>query len=244
MEVQIWRAPTDNDQYIKQDWYRAMYDRVHTRAYETTWRQTDQGIEIHSHLGVLAVAVRRILDIDVVWTVSLSGGIGMHMDVRRNKDFPELPRFGLRLFVPRKMDRVTYFGLGPGENYIDKQRASSHGIYSARVEDLHEDYIRPQENGGHGDCDYLVATGDGMELRFVGDPVFSFNASVYTDEELTVKKHNYELEPCESTVLHLDYRQNGIGSDSCGPRLLEKYRCDEENFAFDLLFLLTADFVQ
>lgn len=244
MEVQIWRAPTDNDQYIKQDWYRAMYDRVHTRAYETTWRQTDQGIEIHSHLGVLAVAVRRILDIDVVWTVSLSGGIGMHMDVRRNKDFPELPRFGLRLFVPRKMDRVTYFGLGPGENYIDKQRASSHGIYSARVEDLHEDYIRPQENGGHGDCDYLVAAGDGMELRFVGDPVFSFNASVYTDEELTVKKHNYELEPCESTVLHLDYRQNGIGSDSCGPRLLEKYRCDEENFAFDLLFLLTADFVQ
>lgn len=67
-----------------------------------------------------------------------------------------------------------------------------------------------------------------------GAETFSFNASVYTQEELTEKDHNYEL--CESgcTVLCLDYRQNGIGSASCGPRLREEYRLDEEKFTFAL----------
>ncbi|MDY5021678.1 MAG: hypothetical protein SPE99_04680, partial [Blautia sp.] len=65
---------------------------------------------------------------------------------------------------------------------------------------------------------------------------FSFNASVYTQEELTQKKHNYELIPCGSTVLNLDFRQDGIGSNSCGPKLQEKYRLAEKDFTFTLQF--------
>ena len=70
---------------------------------------------------------------------------------------------------------------------------------------------------------------------------FSFNASVYTPEELTMKNHNYELEPCGSTVLHLDYKQNGIGSNSCGPRPLEKYRFDDAAFTFNLKLMPSVD---
>lgn len=71
-------------------------------------------------------------------------------------------------------------------------------------------------------------------LTAVSGQTFSFNASVYTEEELTNKAHNYELEECGSTVLCLDYRQNGIGSNSCGPQLIEKYRLDETEFHFEL----------
>ena len=99
---------------------------------------------------------------------------------------------------------------------------------------MHEDYIRPQENGSHFDCDYVMVAGKRGGLVAVSSTTFSFNASIYTQEELAAKKHNYELVPCGSTVLCLDYAQSGIGSNSCGPELLEKYRLGEGTFQFDM----------
>ena len=61
---------------------------------------------------------------------------------------------------------------------------------------------------------------------------FSFNASEYTQEELLTKKHNYELKKCDDTVLCIDYRMSGIGSNSCGPELLPQYRMNEDKFIF------------
>lgn len=147
-------------------------------------------------------------------------------------EFPELPRFGLRMFLNKELDKVSYFGMGPQESYADKCRASSHGIYSAASDLMHEDYIRPQENGSHTDCDYVTVKNRQFSFTAVSEKTFSFNVSPYTQEELTAKCHNYELQESGSTVLCLDYRQNGIGSESCGPRLLEPYRFNEESFCF------------
>ena len=117
---------------------------------------------------------------------------------------------------------------------MDKCRGASHGLYRGEVRQFHEDYLRPQENGSHWDCDYVMAESSDLRLGVVSTKPFGFNVSVYTQEELTGKRHNYELEECESTVLCLDYRQNGIGSASCGPELSKKYKLDEEEFQFDL----------
>lgn len=232
MEVNVWRAPTDNDMYIKAEWYKAMYDKAASRAYVTNYTLMSDRLIIHSEMSMTAVTVQRMMNIDTVWTIDNTGQITVKMDVVRNMDFPELPRFGLRLFLPKEMDRVTYFGMGPEESYIDKCRASSHGIYSSRVADLHEDYLKPQENGSHSHCAYVVVEGEHSAVRAYGETPFSFNASYYTQEELTKKKHNFELVPCGSTVWNLDYKQNGIGSNSCGPRPKEKYRFEEETFMF------------
>lgn len=234
MEVNVWRAPTDNDMYIKEEWKKAMYDRAVSRAYVTDYTLREEALEIHSKMAMTAVTVQRMMDLDVTWQVDRGGRISVNMDVTRNPDFPELPRFGLRLFLPKEMDQVTYSGLGPWESYGDKRRASSHGIYSSSVADLHEDYLKPQENGSHGDCDYVVVSGGGAVIKACGPKPFSFNASVFTQEELTEKSHNFQLVPCGSTVWNLDFGQNGIGSNSCGPRLLEKYRLADEAFKFSL----------
>lgn len=234
MELNVWRAPTDNDMYIKAEWYKAMYDRAKSRAYVTNYTLTSETLEIHSVMSMTAVTVQRMMNIDTVWKIDNSGQISVKMDVVRNMDFPELPRFGLRLFLPKEMDQVIYYGLGPEESYEDKRRASSHGLYSQSVTQLHEDYIKPQENGSHADCDYVVINGENMSLKAYTEKKFSFNASIYTQEELTNKKHNYELVPCDSNVLNLDFRQNGIGSNSCGPRPQEKYRFEDEKFTFTM----------
>ena len=77
----------------------------------------------------------------------------------------------------------------------------------------------------------------GVSLKAVSSKIFSFNASPYTQEELTAKMHNFELEVCGDTVLCLDYAQSGIGSNSCGPELLEKYRFNEPEFSFELALI-------
>ncbi len=234
MELNVWRAPTDNDMYMEAEWKKAMYDRAGSRAYVTNYTLTARWLEIRSKMAMTAVTVQRMMDVDTIWTIDNGGQISVKMDITRNPDFPELPRFGLRLFLPKEMDQVVYYGLGPEESYVDKCRAASHGRYVSSVEDLHEDYLKPQENGSHCDCDYVMVSGPDSVFQAYGEKPFSFNASVYTQEELAKKKHNFELVPCGSVVWNLDFRQNGIGSNSCGPRPQEKYRLAEESFTFSL----------
>ena len=234
MEVNVWRAPTDNDRIIRTEWKKARYHQTTTRAYTTEYTLTDTGVEIHSKMALLAITVQRLMDIDTVWKVNTDGRISIKMDVVKNPELPELPRFGLRLFLNKDMDQLEYYGVGPQESYIDKCKAGSHGIYTGSVTDQQEDYIKPQENGSHTDCDYVIVTGSRLGIAAYGAQSFAFNVSVYTQEELTEKAHNHELVPCGSTVLCLDYKQNGIGSQSCGPRLKEKYRFDEERFIFEM----------
>lgn len=244
MEVNLWRAPTDNDRNIKNVWQNAFYDRTVTRAYETSYTRDDDGVHILSVMSVSAATVQRILDIDACWTVTETGKIGVHIKAVRNMEFPELPRFGLRLHLPEDFQDVCYYGLGPMESYRDKRRASSHGQYFANVHQMHEDYLRPQENGSHDDCDFVTVRGERAGVAVAGTRTFAFNASIYTQEELTAKAHNFELVPCGHTVLCVDYAQNGIGSNSCGPRLLEQYRLDDEEIDFNFTIVPFSDILK
>lgn len=236
MEVNLWRAPTDNDMYIKSEWYRAGYDRTTTRAYSAQVCADADKVTISCRMSVAAEAVQRILNMDTLWTIDGDGIVTLKMSVEKCPEFPTLPRFGLRLFINKSMNKITYEGMGPYESYCDKHRASWHGIFSDMAENMHEDYIKPQENGSHFDCSWVMAEGDEKCFCVAGGQPFSMNASVYTQEELTIKQHNFELVPSEFTVLCIDYAQSGVGSNSCGPQLLEKYRFDESAFDFSIVF--------
>ena len=232
MELNIWRAPTDNDMYIKQEWKKAHYDAAYTRAYRIEVLQNKHGVLIMEHLAVVADTVQKILDVKMTWKINEDGKIEAVIEAIKDKEFPDLPRFGIRMFLNKKMDEITYFGMGPQESYRDKHQASCHGLFRSKVAQMHEDYIRPQENGSHYDCDYVELTNGQCGIAAVSKNPFSFNASVYTQEELERVSHNYELKESDSTVFCMDYAMNGIGSNSCGPDVMDKYRFDEEAFQF------------
>lgn len=232
MELNIWRAPTDNDMYIKKEWKKAHYDAAYTRAYRIEVLQNKHGVFIMEHVAVLADTVQKILDVEMTWKINDDGKIEAVIEAVKDREFPELPRFGIRMFLNKKMNEVTYFGMGPQESYRDKHQASCHGLFRSKVAQMHEDYIRPQENGSHYDCDYVEITSGQYGIAAVSNDSFSFNVSVYTQEELERASHNYELEESDSTVFCMDYAMNGIGSNSCGPDVLDKYRFAEEAFRF------------
>ena len=233
MEWNTYRAPTDNDQYIDPKWKEAGYDRPVVRVYSVE----QEGASISCHLGIAALCIAKFVDVQAVWTVDPKGRVDVKLHCQRDARFPFLPRFGLRLFLPKNFGGVEYFGYGPYESYVDKHQASRLGIYAQSVEAMHEDYLMPQENSSHMGCRYVTLTDGAYALTAASEQPFSFNVSPYTQEELAEKRHNYELAPCGETVLCVDYKMSGVGSNSCGPKLLPQYRLEEEefDFAFSLL---------
>lgn len=235
MEYNIWRAPIDNDRRIRSDWEKAGYDRALTRVYETSVTEENNVVAIHSRLAINAIQIQHILDLDVTWYIGSNGTITMELDGKRNTELPFLPRLGVRLFLPNDYKNVEYLGYGPNESYIDKHRSSWFGRFKSTVGDMYVDYIKPQENASHYNCEEVILSSyTGKILHVSAANPFSFQAGKYTQEELSNKAHNYELQKSDNTVLCLDYKMSGVGSNSCGPTLLEKYQLKEEDISFQL----------
>ncbi len=228
VEWNVWRAPTDNDRNIRNIWQSAGYDRECTYVYDISCETADGAALIKCHSALIPVFLQKTVDIFAEWTIYANGVIDLKADVKVNKDLPPLPRFGLRFFT--EGENVRYYGCGPYESYSDKHLASYLGEFETTVGDMHEDYVKPQENGSHFGTRYFETD----TLRVSSDTPFSFSASHYTQEELTEKAHNFELEPCGETVLCVDYKQDGIGQNACGPLPLEEYRFDEKEFTWKI----------
>lgn len=232
MEYNIWRAPTDNDRRIRLEWERAGYDRTKVRTYTTEARLREDGsAELATELSLSAVHIQRILNIKASWLIQRDGCIQVKLDVKKDMEFPFLPRFGLRLFLDQSLDRVRYCGMGPDESYPDKHQASWHGIFEGDVRTMHRPYLKPQEYGSHWDCSWCELSGEEMSFQASSEEGFMFQACEYTQEELSEKAHDFELKEAGCTVLCLDHNQSGIGSGSCGPQLLEKYQFNEPEFS-------------
>ncbi len=233
IEYNLYRAPMGIDRPNGSAWWRAGYSRAIPRAYDTTLTYDGGDAVITSTLSLTPISLQRIMDITAVWRITRAGVVTVTLDAKKNPDYySSLPRFGLRLFLPHAMREVEYCGRGPYENYFDKYHSCYHGTFRARVEDLYVDYLKPQEHGSRGDCDYVRIGGAAGGLCVTSDRPFSFNASDYTQEELARRAHNYELTPCGDTVLCIDYRQHCLGSSSCGVAQLVQYRFDDTEITF------------
>ena len=225
MRFLTFRAPTNNDAAVSRKWRAAGYDRRRVKVYETSLSQENGIVSIRCRFSLAAPSKQPFLHLTALWKVDGTGAILLELNGEFDPVFPYLPRFGLGMKLPAENRRVSYYGYGPYESYVDKHRASWVDRFETTVDGLFEDYVFPQENGSH----YLCSDAQVGALRAEGAWPFSFQASVYSVEELDRKAHNFELEPSDGIYAAIDYKQSGIGSNSCGPELLEKYRLREKN---------------
>ena len=233
MDYSIFRAPTDNDRNIREEWERANYHHSQTRTYTTEYAVDGQTVQITSTVNLCAVTVQSIMKFTVIWTIDGAGTITCKIDAKRNTDMPYLPRFGVELTLPKSWQQVSYLGYGPQECYIDKHHLAWFDAFESTVEDMHEDYIKPQENGNHYHC-RKASVGNGTNgVTAYAATSFDFSVSNYSDYELAVKKHNYELEESDFVTMHLDYKNSGVGSNSCGPQLLPQYQMNDKEFEWE-----------
>ena len=223
MEYNFFRAPVDNDT-MKGDWYSAHLNDYIVKVYETDIAEEENcavirvkqsfGWSIHQPFAKMTAEYR----------IDGNGALDISCSAETSNKVEFLPRFGLRMFVPKSFENVSYWGYGPHESYIDKHLASYFGYFTAKVSEMHEDYIKPQENGSHYGCEMMSVAKKDTALIFEAHDGFSFSASEYTQEELANKRHNFELEKSEYNVICADFAMAGVGSHACGPELAEKYR--------------------
>jgi beta-galactosidase len=236
MNFNIWRAPIDNDMHVRKQWEELGYDRAVMKVYSCEWSLLSQStLEVRTSFSLGGYTQYPILHGEAIWQVDASGEIMLDVQVKVRESAAYLPRFGLQLIMPNGNEQVEYFGYGPHESYVDKRQSVRKSKYQTTVDGMFEPYIMPQENGSRYGTNWAVISSEqGMGLKFASPEPFSFNASHYTPLDLTVAAHNHELKRRKETIVHLDYKMSGVGSNSCGPALLDQYRLNEKQFRFEL----------
>lgn len=235
MQLNAYRAPLDNDCNIRDDWKKVFADRLVSKIYQIE----NNGDCVTCFLAMGYASYEPLYRAKVTYMPCIDGVIVV-LQAEINKKLRYLPRFGIRLFLRRDMEQLEYLGYGPRESYIDKRSAAKFGRYCSTVEEQYERCIRPQESGSHYGCERLtVSTESGAvpSLTVLADQPFSFSYLGYTQEELSEKKHDWELVRAESNVLCVDYKMTGVGSQSCGPELLEEYKLSEKTIDFKIALI-------
>jgi beta-galactosidase len=232
--LHVWRAPIDNDRLdrggLLDSWRKAGLHRMQHRLIAI--EPDDAGALVVSRLAAAGTDLG--LRVEMRWT----GGDVLTADVRvvpEGEWTVSLPRLGLRMSLPPGLDRVSWYGRGPGEAYPDSYAAALFGRYTATVDELPTPYVYPQENGHRADVTWLeLRDPAGRGLRVTGEPTFGFTARRCTDEDLDVAAHITDIPVRDRIHLTVDHRQRGLGSAACGPRPLPGNEVPVREYAFRL----------
>ncbi|MCB9853329.1 MAG: DUF4981 domain-containing protein [Phycisphaerales bacterium] len=235
--LNVYRAPVDNDAYIRDSWRAAGLDKLSRRVLRCNFDSNRPNMFTIDTLVESRGAGACCFDLETTWTIFGDGCINLSNRIVPHDAPGILPRVGLRMFLPLTLDHVTWLGCGPHENYVDRKSAADFGLYESTVAAQFFPYVHTQETGCKEDVRWVALTNsNGAGLLVVADPVMSITALHYTSDQLAAARHPVELPTPKNVVLCIDAAQNGLGGASCGPPPMDKYllRSEPVTFAFSL----------
>ena len=230
LRLSTFRAPTDNDRRVRKYWVQQPdavsenMDQQFCKIYSVEIRDG----KIVTEGSLAGVSVMPFLRFRQTVSIAADGTVDFAVDAKIDEDAFWLPRFGYDFALTDPNAAFTYFGIGPGESYIDLHHYEGYGLWESTAEAEYVPYLKPQEHGNHYGVSYLAVNG----LHFAAEMPFECRVSQYSAKELFRKAHAAELEKDGVTHVRIDYKQSGIGSNSCGPVLSEQYRLSEKEIHF------------
>ena len=234
MKYETFRAPIDNDIRQKDRWYHFYMNRLEEKYYRTKISTENENgssyAVVKTELSLGYAVYPPIFHVCTKVRVGADGQLQLEVDVKTTEIRSSIPRFGVHMSLPKDFRKITYYGYGPQDSYVDKKQSSYLSLFTSDVSDLFEDHIVPQENGSHYGCEYVKVSNGTQHLEVASEQTFSFQALEYTTKDLTKKTHNTQLIKSENIEVTIDYRQNGIGSESCCTTLEREYAFEEREF--------------
>lgn len=237
VKLTVMRAPTDNERNVKNKWYKFTgqwtaegFDKIFNKCYSC--KVNGNVITVTGALS--AVARTPFFKYKIKYAFFKNGYIKINLSGQVRDDCIWLPRLGFEFKTRCDNDKFTYFGMGDSENYLDMKNHTKIGFYESSADKEYVNYIVPQEHGNHIDTKLLEMN---KCFKFETNGNFEFNVSHFSAQNIADAMHTDELKNENATFIRIDYKNSGIGSNSCGPELLEKYRLNEkkiENFEFFL----------
>ena len=231
----FFKAYNDNDMHRRWQMENAGLRRLEPRLVDLSAETGDGEIVVCAFYDIFS-GDRLFYSVELTYTIGAAGILEVSAELTDTtvNAFRDIPRFGVLLELPKEFDNVEYYGFGPYENLPDFKAQSHMGIFKEKVGDLFEHYVYPQDNGNHGGVKYLKLTDkDGKGFTFYADSAFSFSAHHTTQDIINAATHDEEVTPVDATVLSLDGAIRGIGTQSCGPDTLEKYRLDAYEHSYE-----------
>lgn len=235
-EMTVYRAVIDNDMYKKDDWMNKYFIQKSSEQTEyVNWIRLEDRVVVT--MGKYFGCLNQSWGFECIYeyTVYSCGQVKVSL---QGKEFqkgrlepPFLPRIGVVMKGSKKLQNTIWYGMGPGENYVDSKAACSMGIYESTVDAMGTEYVYPQENG-HREQVKWFGIGDGTRsLLCTMERPLGLNLANYTDEALEAARHPFQIQAAEDVIIHLDYLHSGLGSNSCGEEQLEEYKVKRQDFA-------------
>jgi beta-galactosidase len=237
-KLHLWRAAhrTDDDWayniWIKYGITTLKYDLVDMKV-ETIDKSTVKVISITKANGKEGFGVYHT----ATYLIKGDGSVKVDNHVQFIGFRVNLARIGVRMLLDKKLDRMTFFGRGPFENYSDRKSSAEVGIYELGVNEQYE-YEKPMERGNHEEVKWVKLSGKDMPYLMIqsDEKLMQVAALPHTDEQMYPVEYKIDLPASTSTVLCFSTKTMGVGSASCGPRPLEKYQVfsDQTSFTYTI----------
>jgi beta-galactosidase len=233
-KLHLWRAPHKNDD----DWAYRQWEKCGVNSLQ--YSLVDFKIETVDNATVKVVSTTKAdgkngfgVYHTATYLVKGDGSIKVDNQVQFVGFQINLARIGVRMLLDKKLDRMTYFGRGPVENYSDRKSASDVGIYELGVNDQYE-YEKPMERGNHEEVRWAKLTGKDMPSLMVqsDEKLMQVAALPHTDEQMFPVEYKIDLPESKATVFCVSTKTLGVGSASCGPQPLDKFKVPAENTSF------------
>jgi len=226
ISLNIWRAPTDNDVHIAEEWRLDGLDRTHISQVTLKEGLTrDQTIKLQVKGVMAAAGYKPHSAYELRYDILPNGEMIVHLSFTPLNLLTRLPRLGLKTQLDKQYDQVTWYGRGPHENYIDRKDSAFFDVYHMSTHDLVHPYINPQENGNRSDIRWLTISAKNLpQIKISSKDPFNFSIHHCSLENLTQAKHTNEIKMEAPPYLYVDLAQTGLGNNACGPDALPQYQ--------------------
>ena len=243
LELNVFRAPTDNDKQVDGDWFQNGLNRMLLEAGH--W-------EVHKEDGKVRLQIENLYRgqsgfdyrTNIEYTVGADGSIMVNSTIIPGTKGAVIPRVGYRMEMPEGFERMRWYGRGPWENYVDRKDATYVGVYDDLVSNQWVNYVRAQEMGNHEDVRWISITNpDGIGFVFVAGDKMSASALHARAQDMVDPAnrrrllHKYEVPMRKETVLCLDAQVRPLGNASCGPGPMQKYELRSQPTVFSFIML-------
>ncbi|MBK0368294.1 glycoside hydrolase family 2 TIM barrel-domain containing protein [Flavobacterium agrisoli] len=235
----FWRAPTDNDMGANFQknllvWKQAMENPILVSFKYSTSKD-------HKIL-VKAIYKLTQVDADLILNYEMNSEgvllVNQSLDINKNKEIPMLPRFGMKIILPKNFSNLVYYGRGPSENYEDRKYNTKVGVFNQTVSEQYYPYIRPQETGNKTDVRWLEISNNAVKITIQSNELFAMSALHYLTEDLDDglekdQRNAADLSERDLTSLKIDYKQMGVGGiDSWGAWPLDQYLLKKKSYQY------------
>ena len=242
IKLNLMRLPTDNDGSKTQMWDKMGINKLNASQGNVTYKYSNKKRSVIIDTKAIYNTPDTIAaQVDMHYIVHADGTVAVTSTILPSKEGVIIPRMGYRLEMPQGMEQMTWLGRGPWDSYVDRKESAFVDVYTSTVSKQETPFVKPQECGNKEDVRWIAITAnDGVGAMFIAPHLMAASAHHWRVEDNYSNRRNRRAHPhqvvkCDETIVTLDAAMRGLGNNSCGPDVLDRYELRTKSTEFHFI---------